>query len=204
LHTDCYIYKRNGSIRELRLRVGRTSLMMLFKWKGILDFLTGKAHKIHKEGHYDKRFNKTWITFLVREGSKSTLGMLIQKLPVKNFHFDSDFSEWLQGKNLGPYLAGVIDGDGCIQIRKRYCDKGYERLLKIADKTSKKLIMLQQMLLKEGMPKGYITKYKNHNDLWIYINKEFKEWLKINVAPYLTAPHKIQKMYLECPGSVTA
>ena len=199
LHTDCYIYKRNGSIRELRLRVSKSSFKMLIKWKRILDVLTRKSHKIHKEENYDKRYNKAWVSFLVREGSKSTLNTLVQKLPIKNFHFNYDFSEWLRERYLGPYLAGVIDGDGCIQIRKRYCDKGYEQLLKIADKTPEKLIMLQQMLLKEGMPKGYITKYKNHSDLWIYISKKFEKWLKINVTPYLTAPHKIQRI---CSGSL--
>jgi len=194
LHTDGYVYKKDDSIRELRLRVGKQSMMMLIKWKSILDSLTEKEHKILKEETYDKRYKKYWTSYSIREGSSSALNELIQKLPTRSLYFNSEFEGWLKEKRIGAYLAGVIDGDGCIQIRKRYFDKGYEKLLKISDKTPQKLFTIQQLLLKNMMPKGYVTEYKNHSDLWIYINKEFEKWLRIKVLPHLTLAHKIERL----------
>lgn len=188
LHTDCYKYKINGGIKELRLRVGSNSLEMLVKWKRILDKLTQKKHKIHEETCYDKRFGRDRKSFCVRESSRNVLRNLFEKLPSQI------------GGSFGPYFAGIIDGDGCIQIRKRYFDKGHERLLKIADSTSENLIGLQVLLLREGMPKGYITKYKNHSDLWIYINKEFGVWLRDNVMPHISITSKLQKLAQEASG----
>jgi len=185
LHTDGYIYRREGKIKELRLRVGLCSFEMLIKWKTILDSLTGKQHKILQENHYDKRYNKTRISLCVRESSKTAIESIIRELP--------DLSCVCE-KELGAYLAGIIDGDGCIQIRKRYSDKGYERLIKIVDKDSNKLIRLQNMLINEKLPKGYITNYKGHSDLWIYINKEFNNWLIINVVPHISIRKKLKKL----------
>lgn len=105
--------------------------------------------------------------------------------------------KWLGNKSIGPYIAGVIDGDGCFQIRKRYSDPGHERLLKIADKDPEKLLAIQNLLLKNNMPKGYITEYSNHSDLWIYINKRFNKWLMANVLPHMAITRKKNK----CLGS---
>ena len=73
--------------------------------------------------------------------------------------------------------------------------------MKIVDRTSEKLLFLQKMLLKEGLPKGYITTYKNHSDLWIYINKEFNMWLVENVVPHMSITNKSNKL---CPGKAGA
>ena len=199
LHTDCYIYRNNGDFRELRLRVGPASVEMLLKWKKILDSLTGKRHNIIKENYYDRRYNKNRISFCVREGSKPVINNLIIGLPITDSMSEED---------LGAYLAGVIDGDGCVQIRKRYSDRGYEKLIKIAGENSEKLMGLQELLLKESLPKGYITSYKNHSDLWIYINKEFDKWLRINTIPHISITSKLLKLVprkrlvtdANCPG----
>jgi|GEM_PF-1872430 len=170
---------------------------MLVKWKKIMDVLTEKEHKILKEVNYDRKYKKHWTSYLNREGSKTTLKKLKEKTPNKDFRFNSEFNEWLKQRHAGAYLAGVIDGDGCFQIRKRYSDPGYEKLLKISDKNSEKLLAIQQLLLKNNMPKGYITEYANHSDLWVYINKQFNKWLIANVLPHMTITYKIKK----CLGS---
>ena len=194
LHTDCYIWEKDNDIKELRLRVGKQSYEMLVKWKSVLEKMTGKSHIIKKSTYLDKRSKKSNSYFEVRISSSILLKKVLQVLPTKSFKFDSNFVEWIKTMSLGPYLAGIIDGDGCIQIRKRYFDSGYERLIKIADCTSKKLLILQQLFLKESLPKGYITEYKNHSDLWIYINKRLDKWLKDNVAPHISISHKLQKI----------
>lgn len=200
LHTDCYIYRKNGEIRELRLRVGVGSLEMLAKWKIVLDSLTGKYHNMMEEQYHDKRYNKNRTSFCVREASKTMLKVIFEELPNTSL---------MQKEDFGAYLAGIIDGDGCIQLRKRYFDKGFERLVKIVGETPEKLIDLQEMFIKEKLPKGYITEYKNHSDLWIYINKDFSKWLISNVVPHMSIKRKLNKlaprMCLEtdaiCPGS---
>jgi len=123
--------------------------------------------------------------FVLENLLKQQLNRLLKKLP--------DLS-CMNKEELGAYLAGIIDGDGCIQIRKRYSDKGYERLIKIVEKNSKKLIEIQNMLIKEKLPKGYITDYKNHSDLWIYINKGFNNWLITNVVPHMSIKKKLKKL----------
>jgi len=199
LQTDCYIHKKNGKIIELRLLVGKKSLPMLVKWKSILDRLTYKKHRIEKWSSYDKRYGKTWTSFVVRDRSKSTISTLMKTLPYMTL--GNGFVEWIKTNPLGPYLAGIIDGDGHIQIRKRYFDKGYEKLLKITDGSSDRLVLIQWLLAREGMPKGYITEYENHSDLWVYINKEFEKWLISNVAPYLSIEHKTKKIIAQrSPG----
>lgn len=197
LHTDCYIHKKDGNFKELRLRVGKDSMDMLIKWKTYLDVLTDKEHKIHKENYFDKRTKKISVSYCAREGSRKSLGHLLELIPSKRFHFNSIFASWLQTNSFGPYLAGVIDGDGCFQIRKSNSSSGYQRLLKIADKDSEKLLAIQQLLLKNNMPKGYITEYSNHSDLWIYINKRFNKWLIANVLPHMAITRKKNK----CLGS---
>ncbi|MBM3303795.1 MAG: hypothetical protein FJY76_01765 [Candidatus Aenigmarchaeota archaeon] len=192
LHTDCYVHKKCGKIVELRLLVSEKSLPMLIKWKRILDQLTGKEHWIERWKTYDKRYDKSWMRFVVRDASFSRIAILLQKIPCPMF--GDDFAEWIRSKPLGPYLAGVIDGDGHIQIRKRYFDRGYEKLMKITDCKSDNLLLIQKLLVGCGMPKGYITEYKNHSDLWVYINKNFEKWLINNVAPYLTIERKLRKI----------
>jgi hypothetical protein len=200
LNTDCYIYRKDGKIKELRLRVGTGSLEMLVKWKTILDSITGKEHIISKEVYHDKRYNKDRESFCVRESSKTVIETIIEELPNTDFMKNNEF---------GAYLAGIIDGDGCIQIRKRYADSGYERLVKIVGETQNSLVKLQNMFIKKRLPKGYITEYGNHCDMWIYINKEFGGWLTANVAPHMSIKRKSRnltpKTCLEtdaiCPGS---
>lgn len=199
LHTDCYVCRKDGEIRELRLRVGENSLEMLIKWKIILDSLTGKSHRISEERHHDKRYDKNRISFCVRESSKTVINALIKGLP-DTIH--------MKKEGFGAYLAGIIDGDGCIQIRKRHFDKGFERLVKIVGESTGKLVGLQEMLINENLPKGYITEYKNHSDLWIYINKDFSEWLVSNVAPHISIKRKLIRIVprkrlltdADCPG----
>jgi hypothetical protein len=167
LQTDCYIHKKDGEIRELRLLVGRKSLPMLIKWKEVLDKMTGKIHRVEIWKSYDKRYKKVWTGFVVRDVSRERILALIQRLPY--IGLGDDFVKWISTKPLGPYLAGIIDGDGHIQIRKRYFDRGHEKLLKITDSKPDRLVLIQLLLSNAGMPKGYITEYENHSDLWGFV-----------------------------------
>lgn len=194
VHSDCYVYKKDNLIKELRLKVSKSSIDMLSNWKLILDQMTKKDHKIHEETVLDKRNKRKYSSFCVRESSKTTLMELIENIPCKDLYFGNSFIEWIYEKNIGPYLAGTIDADGCIQIRKRYDSNKPEKLLKITDGNSEKLKFLHLLLSKNGVKSGYITDYSNYSDLWVYINKDLNEWLKINVAPYITIKHKLQNI----------
>jgi hypothetical protein len=192
-HTDGYIYRKQGSVKEIRLWVGKPSMEMLDRWKGVLDRLTDKQHKVYSVKIYDKRYNTIRYNYSVREGSKKKINLLIDFFGRKGnavFSYPKTLSE----KCFGAYLAGVIDGDGHIQIRKRTYDKSFERLIKISGtKDSELLRLVQSYLERFRMPKGYLVKYDNHSDLWIYVSKKFNRWLFEFTYPYISIKRKFAR-----------
>ena len=69
-----------------------------------------------------------------------------------------------------------------------------EKLIKIADHTDEKLSLIRHLLSKYHLPQGYITRYENHSDLWIYVNKHIHNWLIKNIVPHMTLKHKIDNI----------
>ncbi|NYZ78474.1 LAGLIDADG family homing endonuclease [Candidatus Micrarchaeota archaeon] len=196
-HADGYIYRHNGSIREIRLRVSEPSFQMLLKWQKILDVMTDKRHKIHVEQMYDPRYDRHFEQYVVRESSKPVINKIIKKFSEENINlltFEAPSSAFGNELNTAAYLAGVIDGDGCIQVRKSYFDGRIEKLIKITSGIREPLESIQELMEKSNLQKGYITDYTNHYDLWIYLNKTLLEWCKKFLCGELSIKRKVERL----------
>ncbi|NUN11618.1 hypothetical protein HUU53_03150 [Candidatus Micrarchaeota archaeon] len=191
LHSDGYVYLKNNEIREIRLRVSKSSLPMLLKWKKVLDKLVSKEHKLLEEKMYDSRSNRHYVQYLVREGSKTSIKKLT--FIFESYLIDKKVpSAILSNSTLsGAYLAGIIDGDGCIQIRKSFKDNRNEKLLKLTLQEIELIEGIRQLVSKVGLSRGYVTKYDNYFDLWIYLNKKWLFWSKKHLLKALTIRRKI-------------
>jgi hypothetical protein len=197
LHADGYVYTRKNRFQELRLRVSACSLPMLLKWKRILDELTGKEHKILVEQMYDSRYDRHFEQYLIREGSVKTLeklallftsfGVQLGKLAVPTSALENSVLG-------GGYLAGLIDGDGCVQIRRSSDGKRTERLIKIASNDKRHLKEVQTLLASMSLPDGYISTYPNHVDLWVFVSSATAVKLNRLVVPHLAIGRKAERL----------
>ncbi len=193
VHTDGYLYFREGRVKELRLRVSEPSIEMLACWKICLDTLTGKRHSLLVEPMYDSRYGRTFEQYLVREGSVSAIMRVEQSLNVIGsslFYYRPPDLAFKDSRVAGAYLAGVVDGDGCFQIRPRRDAFKPELLLKIASASSEPLKSLQSLLFSQGLSIGYVSLYSNHADLWVYASRRFRRWFEANAADCLTIARK--------------
>ncbi|MFH1779688.1 MAG: LAGLIDADG family homing endonuclease [Candidatus Micrarchaeota archaeon] len=192
-HADGYFYFKNNKVRELRLRVSICSLSMLKKWGKIIDKLTEKKHRLLLEKMYDPRSERKFDQYLVREGSQASLSLLNSLFLKKKIKLTSIVVPdccYHSNVRSGAYLAGIIDGDGCIQLRKHYVDGHLERLLKITTNNKKHLEQIQSLLRSVGLSSGYITDYVRHFDLWVYLNKKSIGWFKKYVVQNLAIKRK--------------
>lgn len=193
LYSDGYLYHKGGKIREIRLRVSKSSLEMLLKWKKILDSLTRKDHRVLVEHMYDGRYDRHFDQYLIREASGKCIASVMDKFSKFGADlntFQPPPSAFMNKPLAGAYLAGVIDGDGCIQLRKNYADSHLETLLKISTNVKAPLVHLQKLFLSVGLPRGYITEYPGHCDLWLYLGKDSREWFKKFVCSELAIKRK--------------
>ena len=180
----------------MRLRVARKSLPMLMRWLSISEQLTFRKHTIKVEHAFDARYAKTWTRFVVRLGKCSVVALRTAFAGIgadpasKRLDADRVCSE----KALGAYLAGVIDGDGHVQKRRRTDGTGIETLIEIVFSEMGQAVEMQKMLAKFGKPKGYITAYPKHFDLWIYVNKPLALWAKSFICPQLTIETKRERL----------
>jgi intein/homing endonuclease len=170
---------------------------MLKKWKLILDELTGKEHSLLVEKMYDPRYDRHYQQYLVRDGSKKSILRLFKLLETDGIHLYSYKVPNIALNDpvlAGAYLAGVIDGDGCIQLRKSYEGNRLERLLKISSKDRPPLESIQSMLRNFKLADGYIVQYANHADLWLFLSAELINWFGKYVKPRLTIDSKRSRL----------
>ena len=198
-HTDGYVYRSEGRIREIRLRVSEPSFEMLVKWKEILDEMTIHSHSLLLEKMYDPRYDRHFIQYLVREGSTKRINFLLDYLSVFRIN---PLEYTVPAGAMGDveygwaYLAGVIDGDGCIQIRRNLGNKRNELLLKISSATESPLASIQDLLISLNIPKGYLSRYDNHTDLWVYLNKDAHSRFKQFIIKHMSFKKKLGRLQL--------
>lgn len=192
-HSDGHVPPDKKSVR---LRVAKKSLLMLFRWADIAERITFVKHAIKVEHAFDARYAAIWTRFVVRLG-KDEVGAM--RKAFAEFGVDPTSAvlradKVASEKVLGAYLAGIIDGDGCVQKRRRTDGTGIETLIKIVFSNVEQAIEIQKMLAKFGKPKGYITAYPKHFDLWIYVSKPLAAWAKNVVCPQLAIETKKEKL----------
>ena len=196
-HADGYIPKADGRIKEIRLRVSEPSLQMLIKWRSILDAITEKRHRIAVENMYDRRYARSYEQYVVRESSRYGLARIVEVLAERELNplaFEVPALCSYNDELGAAYLAGVIDGDGCIQLRKSSDGYRLEKLLKIASDKRAPLEAIRTLLRSLGLPDGYITDYANHSDLWVYLNKHAQAWSRQFMLAHLAIGRKRDKL----------
>ena len=196
LHSDGYVYAKKDKIREIRLRAAGCSIQMVEKWCNIINEITQKEHQVRKERLWDKRFSRYSIQYCVREASKPSMKKIETALKKTGFGlFEGEFNDLTEGV-FAAYFAGILDGDGCVQIRNRSDGYGQELLLKIVSQNREAIEKIRENLEKFGQPKGYVTAYANHYDFWLYVNKNLFKWLKRKVISNLAITKKSRKLLL--------
>ncbi len=186
--SDGYIYTfhdKSGKFRNrFRLSVGQKSLSMILKVRDILQIEFGRKIKI-TESNNSKSFRKVY-----------SLSMEFNKLFEKFQHFGIQkerIPEWIKNdeKLFFSYLAGLIDGDGSVNINR----PAYPQCrVRITDNKSNEelLILLERFLL----CKPWKEKIHNKNAVSHCFCMSHKNFflIKKNLLPLIQIGYKKQKL----------
>lgn len=183
LHSDGYTYvfndkKRNKTIMRIRLTIGGKSLPMVIKFQSILLCSFGKRVSIYKARIHNRyvletSVNKMWNMF---QGWKESI-----PAPIK------------EGVNLaGAYLAGLIDGDGNINIKRNVQDRKIPQCL-IRISSSEPLVEVKEIIMRFFNCKVHFAYAKTSKgvDTGFYLSQKNATLLQKYIYPHLAIPHKI-------------
>ncbi|PIT85267.1 hypothetical protein COU36_04250, partial [Candidatus Micrarchaeota archaeon CG10_big_fil_rev_8_21_14_0_10_59_7] len=145
---------------------------------------------------WDARYSRHWELLWTRDGSKKAAREIISVLNKSGFGLREGEFETDSEDVFGAYLAGLIDGDGSVQIRNSSDGYTRELLLKIASQNRAAFEKLRKHLRRFGQADGYISKYPNHYDFWVYVNKNLFKWLDAKVVSHLAISRKRRRLRL--------
>jgi hypothetical protein len=176
---------RKKYYNKIILKVGEKSKPMLLKFQKISNQIFKRNAKCHKEKNQ---------VFSFHIGIKS----FIHEFSLLNISFKDppEPPNWClkNKKYLGAYLAGIIDGDGNINItRPKYPQ------CKIRISGGYPQINLKETIIKKLNCHAWITKsnnIKSPNDyrLEFKFSPKNKEFILKNIIPWLQIPHKKTKL----------
>lgn len=194
--TDAYLYRtKDGKKFFVRMTVGQKSLEMLNKFRNYSGLIFDKTPKIY----HDKKRN----AYMFRMGANKLLKFFEEN--------EIEFSDpptppsWilLDNKLIGAYLAGIIDGDGDVRIKRKVYPQCVVRIT--SGKSPKKLQNLIEKLLKCSTSITKMTRKSSYQGreifgqyfcLEFYISPKNIEFIEKFIVPYLALDYKRNKIDL--------
>lgn len=178
-------------IKHKILRLELVSFSLVERFKQISEKYLGRTAKIQRYEH-----RGTWCYVI-------GIGKLIKYFERIGFHFkDPPFPPgWISSdiKLFGAYIAGLIDGDGHVQIKR---PKYPQCVIKIA--SSKKQIELQKLIEEKFECSSYIYHAKNKKlrsegfsywfSLEFYVSKKTFEVIEDYIIPWIKLDYKRLKI----------
>lgn len=189
LHSDGYVYlfkdkKRKREILRIKLTVSDKSLPMALKFKNILLTKLGREVKLRKDKRKD-------------EYNSHTIETSVNQLSTYFTHWKRNMpTEIKTNINLfGAYLAGQIDGDGHIKIKKSQKDRALPQChIKIS--SSRPLEEIAKAISKFFNCKAHYQYDKRNKgvDTCFYVSTKNAQIIKKYVYPHLIIPRKREKL----------
>jgi len=186
LHSDGCIYKfkdKKEKFTRIRLILGVAlkSLPMAKKFQEILEKYFNRKINIRKRSNKNLYLMQTSINkiyFIFKNWKKGRIPYEIKKNPSL----------------FGAYLAGLIDGDGHIKLKKNKDRRLYQLYISISDE--RKAIALKNLIKKFMKCGAHIYKYKKKNcyDTCFYITYKNLIFLEKYILPHLTIPYKTERL----------
>ena len=200
VQTDGYFKKRKYKKRKgytgffIKVRVSSKSLPMLRKFKQLSKKLFARDAIIYKDKNRDE--------------FECTIG--VKKLLDIFQNLDIDFSdpptpcEWMKNPEFfGPYLAGVIDGDGNVRIKRPKYPQCVIRIGSGSEQTelaeSIREILNCSVSITPQERDSVLNERKIHGrwfDLEFYVSSKNFKFIQRCVLPHMTIHHKIEKLKL--------
>jgi len=177
-----YIEKsRNVKRWIISMCVGKKSLPMLRKFQKLSKKLLNRKGGIFKSKISNEWESKIRVNSLIKE---------FERLDI-NFGDPPTPPFWVKEneKLFGAYLAGIIDGDGNVRIKRKKYPQCAVRIT-----SSEKQIDLKSTIEKILRCKVNITKDENAYDLEFYVSPKNYKIIKENVLPYITLKYKKDKL----------
>ena len=184
IHSDGCFYKfkdkkRKRNIMRLNLTVGRKSLLMAQKFKSLLlrnfNISVNIRKKPNKESYVIQTSVNNWWT-IFQYWDKGQIPIEIQK----------------SHKLFGVYLAGLVDGDGFIQIKNNTKDRILPQcVIKIS--ASEPLHLIKELIeLHMKCSVHYeFDKRSNCIDTCFYVSYKSIDFIRKFMYPHVTLKHKI-------------
>jgi len=181
--------------REMRLLVAKTSLPMLFKFRELSNTLFNRSIKSHQDKKSEAYYFQMSILQLSEDLEKLDIAFDDPPRPP-NWCFNDP-------KSFGAYLAGVLDGDGNVNISRKLYPQCKIRVSSGHPQIDLKQAIQENLkcgvgILKKKERVSYIhgRKVVNKNDfcLEFKFSKKNKEFIMKHVMPFIQIEHKKQNL----------
>lgn len=185
LHSDGCIYifndkKYNRKVIRLSLNVGEKSIPMAMKFKEILSDYFDRTVNLRKVPNKNSFVIQTSINRLYNVFKKWENNQLPNEIKK-------------DAKLFGPYLAGLIDGDGHLKLKNNKDRRLKQLIIRICG--PKKLADVKKIIERYTSSKVHFVNYKNKNcfDTCFYVTYKNLLFLENHVFPNIVMPYKKQR-----------